>query len=193
MNFSGRYPIPAQPQAVFLALHDPEILKACITGCEQVERVSDNEYRAKASIGIGPVRAKFEGKVMLKPEEAPHGFTHAITLSGEGQGGAAGFARGEALVRLSAIEDGTALEYEAKANVGGRLAQLGQRLIDGAARTLADDFFAKFASLMRERAPDIPKPQAPTGPRDENLVPQVWVVGMIGVVILLLILFGIVL
>src|SRR6202035_4240331 len=96
----------------------------------------------------GPVMARFEGKVYLTPHLAEPGFSHALTLKGEGQGGAAGFARGESEVRLAAANGGTVLTYDARAIVGGRLAQLGQRLIDGVAKSLADEFFAKFASLM---------------------------------------------
>lgn len=194
MNFTGRYDIPAAPDAVWAALHDPGALKAAIPGCEAVERLSPNEFKARAAIGIGPVKARFEGRVTLTPVTPPPGFSHALTLTGEGQGGPAGFARGEANVRLGAAAGGSVLEYDAKAVVGGRLAQLGQRLIDGAAKSLADEFFAKFAGQMRKPAEAAPQPaERPLRPRDENLSSQIWVVGLVAIVILLLILFGIVL
>ena len=197
MNFTGRYEIPAEPEAVWAALHDPDALKAAIPGCESVEKLSPNEFKASAALSIGPVKARFEGKVTLKPATPPAGFSHALTLIGEGKGGPAGFARGQAEVRLGPAGTGSVLEYDAKAAVGGRLAQLGQRLIDGAAKSLADEFFAKFASLMRAQADAATPASAPAAkpvrPRDENLSSQIWVVGLVAIVILLVVLFSIVL
>jgi carbon monoxide dehydrogenase subunit G len=134
MDFKGQYRIPATPDAVWVALHNPEVLAAAIPGCEKVEKLSETEFKAKAVIKIGPVKAAFEGRVTLVPAPAPEGFTHAVMLKGEGQGGPAGFARGESQVRLARDGDGTVLDYDAKAAVGGRLAQIGQRLIDGTAK-----------------------------------------------------------
>ena len=195
MEFKGRYVIPASPDAVWAALHDPETLSKAIPGCEEVERISANEFKARAQVKIGPVKARFEGKVRLTPHAPEAGFTHALTLSGEGQGGPAGFAKGESEVRLAADRGGTVLTYDAKANVGGRLAQIGQRLIDGAAKAIADEFFAKFASLMtppKAEAAAEPEP-APVPVKEEGLGPQIWLVGLIAVVLILLTVFSIVL
>ena len=198
MDFKGRYSIPAPPEAVFAALHDPAILKASIPGCESVEQVSPQQFTARAVLKIGPVKATFSGKVTLTPETAPQGFTHAVKLSGEGQGGAAGFARGQSEVRLAAENGGTVLTYDAKAVVGGRLAQVGQRLIDSAAKSVADDFFAKFTQEMKDKHPTsvftAPSSSGPPEPaHTEGLSPQIWVVGLIGIIVILLIVFSIVL
>ncbi len=199
MDFKGKYSIPAHPAAVWSALHDPEMLAAAIPGCEAVEKLSETEFKARAVIKIGPVKARFEGRVELRELEPPAGIAHAMVLKGEGQGGAAGFARGESQVLISAEGEGSLLEYDAKAVVGGRLAQVGQRLIDGAAKALADEFFAKFAALMKpatalEPVSSAPAPRAAEGkPREEGLAPQIWVAGLIGIIVILLIVFSIVL
>src|SRR6266550_1280241 len=164
MDFKGKYSIPARPAAVWAALHEPEILAAAIPGCEAVERLSPTEFRARAVIKIGPVKARFEGKVELRELEPPANVAHAMMLKGEGQGGAAGFARGESQVLISAQGEGSLLEYDAKAVVGGRLAQVGQRLIDGAAKALADEFFAKFAALMQAQSTPLPGLKGQTPP-----------------------------
>ena len=197
MEFKGRYTIPASPQAVWDALHDETMLARTIPGCETVQKLSDTEFQASATLKVGPVKARFEGRVELAPRAPEAGFSHALTLKGAGKGGAAGFARGESDVRL-ALESGgkaTVLEYDAKAIVGGRLAQLGQRLIDGAAKSIADEFFAKFAAAM---TPGLTNGGAASvalraAPVEEGLGPQFWVAGLIGIVILLLIVFSIVL
>jgi len=199
MDFKGKYSIPAQPAAVWSALHDPEMLAAAIPGCEAVEKLSATEFKTRAVVKIGPVKARFEGRVELRELEPPAGIAHAMVLKGEGQGGAAGFARGESQVFISADGEGSLLEYDAKAVVGGRLAQVGQRLIDGAAKALADEFFAKFAALMKPAAaPEpvsiAPAPRAAEGkPSEEGLAPQIWVAGLIGIIVILLIVFSIVL
>jgi len=196
MDFKGKYSIPAPPERVWTALHEPEILAAAIPGCEGVERTSDTEYRARTTIKIGPVKARFEGRVQLQELPPPAGASRALLLKGEGQGGAAGFARGESEVRISPDGTGAVLEYVARATIGGRLAQVGQRLIDGAAKSLADEFFAKFAILMQTEATaaNAAASQAPPQtPSEEGLAPQIWVAGLIGVIIILLIVFSIVL
>ena len=199
MDFKGQYSIPATPEAVWAALHDPRALAGAIPGCEEVQKLSDTEMKAKAMIKIGPVKARFEGKVTLEELPPPAGFVRAMKLKGEGQGGAAGFARGESEVRLSADGGGTLLQYDAKAAIGGRLAQVGQRLIDASAKALADEFFAKFVALMQSEAPAPPVPTVtPAKPatrevHEEGLAPQIWVAGLIGVIIILLIVFSIVL
>jgi hypothetical protein len=194
MDFKGKYSIPAAPERVWAALHEPEILAASIPGCEGVERISATDYRAQTTIKIGPVKARFEGRVQLQELPAPAGVSHALLLKGEGQGGAAGFARGESEVRISPEGKGALLEYVAKATIGGRLAQVGQRLIDSAAKSLADEFFAKFALLMQAQAGAANK-QAPTQAQkpEEGLTSQIWVAGLIGTIIILLIVFSIVL
>jgi uncharacterized protein len=145
----------AKREAVWAALNDVEVLKQCIPGCKSLEKTSDTEMTAKVKVGIGPVRATFTGKVTLSDLDPPNGYR----LSGEGVGGLAGHAHGGATVRLSDDGQGTLMRYEAKAEVGGRLAQLGSRLIDSAAKKLADEFFDKFSAVVGAM-PKEPAPQA---------------------------------
>jgi carbon monoxide dehydrogenase subunit G len=140
MEMNGSRTVPADIDTTWRALNDPEVLKACIPGCESVERVSDNEYRLSMTARVGPVSARFTGRIVLADIVAPTSYT----LSFEGQGGAAGFAKGEARVTLTADEPGTRIDYQVKSQVGGKLAQIGSRLVDGAAAKVADDFFARF-------------------------------------------------
>jgi len=144
MDMTGERRIPASRQRVWEGLNDPEILKQCIPGCETVEKLSDTEFTAKVVARVGPVRASFSGKVTLSDLDPPSGYT----ISGEGTGGVAGFAKGGAKVTLD--EDGgeTVLRYGVQAQVGGKLAQIGSRLIDAAARKMANDFFGKFVAVM---------------------------------------------
>jgi carbon monoxide dehydrogenase subunit G len=199
MEFKGKYYIPASPDAVWTALHEPEMLAAAIPGCDGLEKLSDTQFKARATLKIGPVKAHFEGKVDLEELPLTEGVAHALLLKGEGQGGAAGFARGESQVRLSADGAGTLLEYDAKATIGGRLAQVGQRLIDGAAKAIAEEFFGKFAILMQAQQAASAQPMQSVHPqpgssrKEEGLAPQIWVAGLIGIVIILLIVFSIVL
>jgi hypothetical protein len=145
MEMSSTRVVHAAPDAVWNALNDPSVLKACIPGCESLERVSDSEWRAIVAAKVGPVSARFNGTMRIVDPTPPTGYT----LKFEGQGGAAGFANGEAKVSLATSNGGdTALSYAAKANVGGKLAQIGSRLIDGAAAKMADDFFARFAERV---------------------------------------------
>ena len=144
MEMNGSRTVPADIETTWRALNDPEVLKACIAGCESVERVSDNEYRLAMTARVGPVSARFTGRIVLADIVAPTSYT----LSFEGQGGAAGFAKGEARVTLSANEPGTRIDYQVKSQVGGKLAQIGSRLVDGAAAKVADDFFARFADRL---------------------------------------------
>lgn len=145
MEMTGEYRIAAPRERVWAALNDPEVLKACIPGCESLEKTSENEMTAAVTAKVGPVKAKFTGAVTLLNIRPPEGYT----ISGEGKGGVAGFAKGGADVALT--EDGpgaTILKYEAKAQVGGKLAQLGARLIDSTAKKMADDFFGAFAAKV---------------------------------------------
>jgi carbon monoxide dehydrogenase subunit G len=141
--------IAAAPDKVWAALLDPALLQACIPGCETFERTGENEYRASVAAKIGPVSARFNGRMHMTDVDPPTGYT----LKFEGQGGAAGFANGSARVTLAPAEAGqTALSYTVKAQVGGKLAQIGNRLVDGAAAKLADDFFARFAAKVEPPA-----------------------------------------
>ena len=144
MDLTDEILIPAPRERVFAALNDPEILKASIPGCEELIRHSDTDLEAKVVLKIGPVKARFSGKVTLDPREAPARFS----LKGEGNGGIAGFAKGGADVELIEDEGGTLLRYAAKADVGGKIAQLGNRLIQGTARKLAAEFFANFSEAV---------------------------------------------
>lgn len=146
MDLSGAYLIKASPEAVWAALNDAETLKAAIPGCESLTKLSDTSFEAVATQSIGPVKARFKGKVDLTDLDPPRSYT----LKGEGNGGAAGFAKGEARVVLTPEPGGTRLVYTVKATIGGRLAQIGQRLIDGVARKLADEFFERFSSGFGE-------------------------------------------
>jgi hypothetical protein len=144
---AGEYRIPAPRQRVWEALNDPEILKAAIPGCEQLEKISDEEMTARVKAKVGPVSATFFGKVTLGDLNPPESYT----ISGEGSGGVAGFAKGGARVNLADDGAGTLLTYNAKADVGGKLAQIGSRLIQGTAKKMADDFFGRFSRLVTER------------------------------------------
>ncbi len=152
MDMNGEYQIAAPRQRVWEALNDPEVLRQCIPGCEEIVKLSDVEWTAKVTAKVGPVKAKFGGKVTLSDLDPPNGYT----ITGEGTGGAAGFAKGGAVVKLTDQNTGTLLAYTVKAQVGGKLAQIGSRLIDGASRKMADEFFAAFAaqpSLPASRPP----------------------------------------
>ena len=140
MEMTGEQLIPASQQDTWNALNDPQVLKACIPGCESIERTGDNEYVVLMVARIGPVSAKFKGKLALTDVQPPVSYSMAF----EGQGGPAGFAKGGAHVSLSAEENQTRLHYEAKANIGGKLAQIGSRLVDAAAKKVSDDFFRNF-------------------------------------------------
>lgn len=143
MEMSGEYKIPAPREEVWTALNDPEVLKQAIPGAESVEKVSDTEFAAVARAKIGPVNAKFKGTVTLSDLDPPNGYT----INGEGSGGAAGFAKGSAKVRLDQDGDHTRLLYEVHATVGGKLAQIGQRLVNSSASKMADEFFTNFSTL----------------------------------------------
>lgn len=146
MEQTGEFRIGAARNEVWEALNNPEILGRCIPGCESIEVAEENRFVATVTVRVGPVKARFQGEVTLSDLNPPESYT----LKGNAQGGAAGFARGEARVRLEEQDGDTLLKYEVGANVGGKLAQLGSRLVDGAARKFADDFFASFKQLLEE-------------------------------------------
>jgi len=195
MDMTGERRIPAPRQVVWQALNDPEVLKVSIPGCDSLEKLTDTTMKASAAVKIGPISARFAGTVQLSDIDAPNGYT----ISGEGQGGAAGFAKGGAKVRLSDDAAGTLLLYEVHAQVGGKIAQLGARLIDASAKQMADAFFDRFSARV---APDqaaeqaLPPAAAPATvsifaliPREPFGLPLVaWIGGVIYLFILILIL-----
>jgi len=144
MDMNGSYRIPASRETVWAALNDPEVLKECIPGCDSLEMTSPTEMTATVTSKIGPVKAKFNGAVTLENINPPESYT----IVGEGKGGVAGFAKGSADVSLAEEGAETVLTYTARAQVGGKLAQLGSRLIDSTARKMADDFFGKFTEKV---------------------------------------------
>lgn len=210
MDISGEYRIAAPRESVWRGLNDAATLQAAIPGCESLEKVSDTEFVAKVATRIGPVSARFSGKVTLSDLDPPNGYR----IAGEGQGGAAGFAKGAARVTLA--DDGaggTILKYEADASVGGKIAQIGSRLVQGAAQKTADEFFSRFSELVAagsspaQNVPDdalapatpsgmasvVSPPQAPpvarTAPATQadrgGLSPWVWITGLVAIVALL--------
>ena len=191
MDLTGEYRIPATREKVWEALNDPEILKQCIDGCQELNKDSDTEFSAKVTAKVGPVKAKFAGKVVLSELDPPNGYT----ISGEGQGGVAGFAKGGADVKLADDGGETVLSYKAKAEVGGKLASVGSRLVEGVAKKQADDFFGKFSEIVSgdaELAAAAPaEALAPAVAGDnEGISPMVWGIGLVVVVGLLLYIFA---
>ena len=207
MEMTGEYKIPAPRQKVWEALNDPEILKACIPGCQELNKESDTELSATVESKVGPVSATFKGKVTLSDIDAPNGYK----ISGEGTGGVAGFAKGGAEVSLVDDGDGTLLNYTATGQVGGKLAQIGSRLIDSTAKKMANEFFGKFAEVVaadnaapeasaEAEAPAAPAPEAapaatPAAPEATaaataqsggGISPVVWVGGLIVAVVVVL-------
>ena len=153
MELTNTRIVPAPPSAVWSALNDPAILKECLPGCESLERAGDNAFQTVMATRVGPVSARFTGRVTMSDIDPPN----AYTLHFEGQGGAAGFARGEARITLAPEgERQTSLHYAAKAQVGGKLAQIGSRLVDGAAAKMTDDFFTRFVARVGAPAGDAP-------------------------------------
>lgn len=166
MEMSGEQLIPASQQDTWLALNDPQMLKACVPGCESIDHIADNEYQVQMVARVGPVSAKFKGRLTLSDIRPPDSYSLAF----EGQGGPAGFAKGGAQVRLSPQEGGqTKLSYDVKASVGGKLAQIGSRLVDAAAKKVADDFFRNFTQKLSggsEEDTVVPSARAPKAADD---------------------------
>ncbi len=148
MDITGTQRIEAPRAKVWAALNDPDVLRQCIPGCQSLEKISDTQMTAKVTLKIGPVKASFSGKVTLSDIDPPNGYT----ITGEGSGGAAGFAKGSAKVRLQDDGNATILSYDAKSEIGGKLAQLGGRLIEGTVKKLAAEFFDKFGQVIAPAA-----------------------------------------
>jgi carbon monoxide dehydrogenase subunit G len=146
LEMAGEYELPQKREVVWKALNDPEMLEKCIPGCETLEKLSDTEFQATVKLTIGPVSARFKGKVKLEDIDAPNGYK----IVGEGEGGVAGFAKGQASVALTDEGEGTKLSYKAEAATGGKIAQLGQRLISGSAKKTADRFFENFVEALQD-------------------------------------------
>lgn len=161
MEITGRYDLPCSPEAAWAAINDTAVLKACLKGCEALERTSETEFAGKVATKIGPVSARFAGTMRQTEIDAPR----SCKMEFEGQGGVAGFAKGNALVTLEPRDGGgTALSYVAQTQIGGKLAQMGARLVEGTAKSMADDFFGKFAAVLADvedsAAPKAAAPQA---------------------------------
>jgi len=185
MEMTGEQLIPVPQDKVWRGLNDPEVLKACIAGCESIEKVSDNEYKVSMVASVGPVKAKFAGKLVLSDLNPPNSYS----LSFEGSGGAAGFGKGGAQVSLKSEGAATRLSYSAKASVGGKLAQVGSRLIDGVAKKMADDFFAAFNEKLAGGASAASdEVTAPVAAR-KSLHPAWWVAGAVLVALLVYLAF----
>jgi carbon monoxide dehydrogenase subunit G len=148
MDMTGEQVIPVPQSQTWNALNDIDVLKSAIPGCESIEKIAEDEFLVQMQAKIGPVSARFKGKMTLRDVDPPQGYT----LVFDGQGGAAGFAKGEARVELVPDGEQTLLRYAAKANIGGKLAQIGSRLVDGAARKMADQFFAAFRARFTDEA-----------------------------------------
>lgn len=151
MEMNGSRHLAVTQQQAWEALNDPAVLKACIPGCEKVEATGDNQYAVAVAVRVGPVAAKFNGRIMLADVQAPNSYR----LSFDGQGGPAGFGKGTAQVRLAPPAEGAGCElsYDVNAQVGGKIAQVGQRLVDGVAKAMADDFFKRFDEEMQRMHP----------------------------------------
>lgn len=174
MELTGERLIPADVARTWHALNDPETLKACIPGCESLTRTGDSSFESVVAVKIGPVNARFKGKVNLTNVQPPT----AYTLNFDGQGGAAGFSKGSADVALSPEGDATRLRFNAKAQVGGKMAQIGSRLVDATAQKLAEQFFSAFEAQLSPPTAAATAPVAPAKP--PSLVPAwVWVVGLV--------------
>ena len=156
MEMQGARQLAITQQQAWDALNDPAVLKTCIPGCDKVEPTGENQYSIGMALKIGPVAAKFTGKIALSDINPPQSYT----ISFEGQGGPAGFGKGSAKVQLVPNDRGTELLYNVQASVGGKIAQLGQRLIDGAAKSIAEDFFKRFDDAMQQRHPEAYAAQA---------------------------------
>lgn len=167
MDMTGERRIAATRQTVWQALNDPVVLKASIPGCESLEKLSDTDMKATAAVKIGPISARFTGAVHLTDLDPPNGYS----IGGEGQGGVAGFAKGGARVRLEDEGGATLLRYEVHAQVGGKIAQLGARLIDASAKQMADAFFDRFSKEVAPPPQTVSPPSAIEAPAERHVAP----------------------
>lgn len=170
MEMNGSQRIEASREQVYAALNDVDVLRQSIPGCESIEKVSDTEMNAKVTLRVGPVKASFTGKVTLSDLNPPNGYT----ITGEGSGGMAGFAKGGAKVELLPDGDATVLNYTVSVEIGGKIAQLGSRLIDGTAKKLAGEFFAKFGEIVG------PQPVAEEAATEEAPAKKGWMARLRG-------------
>ena len=168
MDMKGEFRVPLPQDVVWRALNDPEVLKASIPGCDELIRESDTSFKGKISAAVGPVRAKFTGTATLSDIDAPNGYT----LTGSGSGGAAGMVKGGAKVRLVPEGGETLLQYEASAQVAGKLAQIGSRLVDMAAKKMADDFFGNFVAQLQTAHPAAAEAEPEPRPEPEPATEQ---------------------
>jgi carbon monoxide dehydrogenase subunit G len=180
MEMQGSRTLGVTQQQAWDALNDPEVLKTCIPGCDKVEATGPNQYAVGMAVKIGPVAARFNGKITMTDVVAPESYT----LNFDGQGGAAGFGKGTSRVKLTPLAEGCELAYSVTAQVGGKIAQVGQRLIDGVARSMADDFFKRFDAEMQRRHPapaaaEAPAPAEPAAAPRAGVPAWVWVAGVV--------------
>ncbi len=178
MEMSAEQLIPASQQQTWEALNDPEMLKQCVPGCESIDPIGENQYQVLMVARVGPVSAKFKGKLTLSDIVPPNSYS----ISFEGQGGAAGFAKGGAKVNLVPESDQTKLLYDVKANVGGKLAQIGSRLIESTANHMAGQFFDRFGQLIAGETP-------PETSAAGMIPPWIWIAGAAGAAALAIILY----
>ena len=200
MDMTGEYRVSAPQDRVWEALNNPEILKQAVPGCTEMEKTNDTTFEAKVTAKVGPVKANFIGAVTLSNIDAPNGYT----ISGEGKGGAAGFAKGGATVTLEPDGDGTLLKYSLNAAVGGKLAQIGSRLIDATAKKMAADFFNRFGEVVASNSDisngiDVPTATdrfpgtaslSSSKDGSRGLHPFVWVGGVIIITLIVLLIFS---
>jgi uncharacterized protein len=182
MDMQGSRQLAITQQQAWDALNDPAVLKTCIPGCDRVESTGENQYAIGMAVKIGPVSAKFAGKIALSDIKAPESYT----ISFDGQGGPAGFGKGSAKVLLTPNADGHLLSYTVHASVGGKVAQLGQRLIDGAAKSMAEDFFKRFDAEMQRQYPQAYAAKVPAEAAPAAAAPKavpVWVWGAVALAV----------
>lgn len=170
MDMQGSRTLPATQEQTWAALNDPDMLKACVPGCEKFELADDNQYLTTVAVRIGPVAARFNGRVTLADLHPPHSYA----LRFDAQGGVAGFGKGEAKVSLAPAGTGCELSYSVHSQVGGKLAQIGQRLVDAAAKSLADDFFTRFEAALLARHPPAGQTPRPPQPADTDAGWPAW-------------------
>ena len=182
MEIKGNHLISAPPEEVWRALNDPVVLGKCIPGLETLDKNSETEFAATVTAKVGPVKAKFAGQVTLSELDPPRGYR----ITGEGQGGVAGFAKGTCVVILSESEGKTDLSYQAEAQVGGKLAQIGSRMVLGVAKKTADDFFTAFTAAIGNEGPSSEE-KIESDEKDDaaGLKPGIWILGLIAVVAIL--------